>query len=229
MTKFQKTIKRTFDICVSFVGLALLWPLGLAIAMWVKIDSRGPVFFKQTRVGLQGKPFLCIKFRTMVKDSEKGGTVTVSTDSRITHAGKFLRKYKLDEFPQLWNILTGKMSFVGPRPDVPGYADLLDGEQKEVLELRPGITGPATIYFRYEEELLLSVRDPKLFNDTVLWPVKVEMNLQYYKKWGFWKDIGFIVITVVPLLNPILKILPLSPKKVEEIKNRDWDIHHRGH
>jgi lipopolysaccharide/colanic/teichoic acid biosynthesis glycosyltransferase len=138
--------------------------------------------------------------------------VTVASDARITSVGKFLRKYKLDELPQLWNVLIGKMSFVGPRPDVPGYADMLKGEDAAVMNLRPGITGPATLFFRNEEELLTMVDNPRQFNDTVLWPLKVKINLQYLKNWKFKNDIGYILITLFPLLNIVLKLAKTPPK-----------------
>ena len=135
------------------------------------------------------------------------GTITSAHDERITPIGHFLRKYKLDEIPQLWNVFIGKMSFVGPRPDVPGYADRLTGENRKILELLPGITGPASLFFRNEEELLCKTKNPKIFNDATLWPKKVELNLDYYYHWGFWKDIGYIVVTVFPVFNRIFKLV----------------------
>jgi lipopolysaccharide/colanic/teichoic acid biosynthesis glycosyltransferase len=151
--------------------------------------------------------FFVVKFRTMFTDAERHGTITTSTDSRITPIGRWLRRYKLDEFPQLWNVLIGKMSFVGPRPDVPGYADRLEGVARTILELRPGITGPASLYFRNEEDLLASSKNPKEYNDTVIWPKKVDLNMQYVETWSFWKDIGYILITVVPLVDKWLKLV----------------------
>lgn len=147
-----------------------MWPLGILIAVSVKFSSKGPIFYKQERIGRSGKPFHCVKFRTMFSGSELFGTITAASDSRITSVGQFLRKYKLDELPQLWNVFTGKMSFVGPRPDVAGYADKLTNENSKMLELQPGITGPASIYFRYEEEILAVVKNAKEFNDQVIWP-----------------------------------------------------------
>ncbi len=143
----------------------------------------------------------------MYKGAHKGGTITASSDIRITHLGKYLRKYKLDELPQLWNVFTGKMSFVGPRPDVPGYADCLEGENKKILELRPGITGPASIYFRNEEELLAKAINPQVYNDEVIWPQKVKINLRYIENWSFWKDIGFILITIFPFLDRWFRLM----------------------
>jgi lipopolysaccharide/colanic/teichoic acid biosynthesis glycosyltransferase len=133
--------------------------------------------------------------------SEHKGTITSAIDNRITPIGHFLRKFKLDELPQLWNVLIGKMSLVGPRPDVAGYADKLMGENRKILELKPGITGPASLYFRNEEEVLAQVDNLKQYNDTVIWPKKVELNLDYYYHWSFWKDIGYILRTILPGLN----------------------------
>ena len=211
-------IKRLFDIIAALIGLlALILPF-VVVGALVKLSSRGPVFFIQKRVGRKGRAFRTIKFRTMYLGADKEGSVTTSADARITPIGRLLRNYKLDEFPQLWNVLVGKMSFVGPRPDVPGYADKLEGEARQVLELRPGITGPATLYFRYEEDLLAQVSDPKQFNDTVIWPKKIRLNLEYLENWSFWKDVGYILITVVPSLNRTLKLVPESPRKAEEVE-----------
>lgn len=199
--------KRVIDVAFSFLGLLFLWPAGILIALAVKLTSSGPVFFVQTRIGRHGKPFSCIKFRTMYTGAYKHGFITAASDTRITPLGKFLRKFKLDELPQLWNVLTGRMSFVGPRPDVPGYADNLGDEDKKILELRPGITGPASFYFRNEEDLLATVADPKRFNDEIIWPKKVELNRKYIEKWSFWSDIGFILITIFPFFNKLFKLV----------------------
>jgi lipopolysaccharide/colanic/teichoic acid biosynthesis glycosyltransferase len=217
MTKHQKTSKRIFDLFFSILGLLTLWPPGILIAICIKLSSKGPVFYKQERIGRFGKPFLCVKFRTMFSGSEKLGTITAASDSRITSVGKFLRKYKLDELPQLWNVFIGKMSFVGPRPDVSGYADKLENDDARILDLKPGITGPASIYFRYEEEILANVKNAKEFNDEVIWPKKVALNLQYLIKWTLWKDICYIIITIIPAINKLLKLLPESPKSPEQI------------
>jgi lipopolysaccharide/colanic/teichoic acid biosynthesis glycosyltransferase len=150
----------------------------------------------------------------MVKNADKEGSITVATDLRITAVGKILRKYKLDELPQLWNVLIGKMSFVGPRPDVPGYADTLKGDDAVVLGLRPGITGPATLYFRNEEELLTKVDNPRQFNDTIIWSLKVAINKQYIQEWNFFKDIGYILITIIPQVNKILKLVDEPPSEL---------------
>src|SRR5271157_123665 len=142
----------------------------------------------------------------MFVGSEAGGFVTAEFDDRITAAGRFLRQYKLDELPQLWNVLFGAMSFVGPRPDVQGYADKLEGDSRRILTLRPGITGPASLYFRDEERELAQSKDPKQYNDTVLWPKKVELNLDYLEHWSFWKDIGYILVTLVPEFDSMFKL-----------------------
>lgn len=204
-------VKRTFDIIVATIGIFTLWPLGLLITVAVVLSSPGPALFFQKRIGRHGKIFNCIKFRTMYSGASRSGSITAASDMRITPMGKYLRKFKLDELPQLLNVLTGKMSFVGPRPDVPGYADRLEGEDRKILLLRPGITGPASIYFRNEEELLAGVKDPQAYNDKIIWPQKVRLNKEYLENWSFWKDIGFILITIIPPLNKWFRL-------VEEIR-----------
>jgi lipopolysaccharide/colanic/teichoic acid biosynthesis glycosyltransferase len=208
MDSFQLFLKRLFDIIGSLLGMLFLAIPFIGISILVKFSSPGPVLFKQKRIGRYGKDFLVLKFRTMYENSEALGSITTFCDPRITYIGKLLRKYKLDEFPQLWNVLIGKMSFVGPRPDIPGYADKLEGETRKILELRPGITGPASLCFRKEEEILAKQEDPLEFNNRVVWPKKVELNLYYYYHWSFWKDIGYILITVFPILDRILKLTP---------------------
>jgi lipopolysaccharide/colanic/teichoic acid biosynthesis glycosyltransferase len=199
--------KRLFDIFFSALGLAVLCIPFLIIALCIKLTSPGPVIFRQQRIGRKGKIFFVVKFRTMFTDAERQGTITTSGDTRITPIGRWLRRYKLDEFPQLWNVLIGKMSFVGPRPDVPGYADRLEGAARKILELRPGITGPASLYFRNEEGLLAKADNPREYNDTVIWPKKAELNLAYAENWSFWRDIGYILITVVPWADTWLKLV----------------------
>jgi lipopolysaccharide/colanic/teichoic acid biosynthesis glycosyltransferase len=206
-------MKRIFDIISSFIGLIVLLPFFIGICFLIKLSSPGPVFYRQIRIGRFGKPFICIKFRTMAIGADKLGSITAATDSRITPVGRILRNLKLDELLQLWNVFTGKMSFVGPRPDVPGYADKLEGEaRRKILNLRPGITGPASLYFRNEEELLANVGDPKKYNDEVIWPKKVALNLEYAEHWSFWKDIGYIFITIVPGLNRWWKLVEMVDK-----------------
>ena len=192
--------KRIFDYTVSFLGLVVLSPIIVGVAALVRATSSGPVLFTQLRVGRYGKCFKCYKFRTMVTGADALGSITTATDSRITDVGRVLRRCKLDELPQLWNVLTGKMSFVGPRPDVPGYSDRLQGNERQILELLPGITGPATLIFNDEGQLLEQVKDKKAFNDQVIFPEKVKINLSYMEKGSFWSDIGYIIATVVPYI-----------------------------
>lgn len=188
--------KWLFDRVMSLVGLVVLSPLLLIVALliWLKMPG-GPVLFRQTRVGKDGKLFTMVKFRSMMVD-HGGSSVSVAGENRITPLGAKLRRYKLDELPELWNVLVGDMSFVGPRPDVPGYADKLVGEDRVILKLRPGITGPASLKYRNEEELLAGVDDPQAYNDTVIFPDKVRINKEYYYNWSFWKDIQYIFQTV---------------------------------
>ena len=221
------TLKQIFDRLVAFVGLLLLWPVLLIVAILVKIKMPGgPIFFVQKRVGKDGNIFSCHKFRTMTVAPEppKGeckdsgwSTVSVAGDSRITPFGAMLRRYKLDELPELWDVLRGKMSFVGPRPDVPGYADLLTGNDRDVLKMKPGITGPATLKYRLEDEMLSDVRSlmsegrclpqeqiDKMsnqdlaiwYNDNVIYPDKVRLNCYYCRNYSLVKDIQIILCTV---------------------------------
>lgn len=190
-------LKKIFDRVASFFGLLFLWPVLAVVAVLIRIKMPGgPVLFTQKRVGKDGKLFTMYKFRSMTV-GHGGSSVSVAGESRITPLGAKLRKYKLDELPELWNVLIGNMSFVGPRPDVPGYADKLQGEDRRVLELRPGITGPASLKYRNEEELLATVDDPKRYNDEVIFPDKVRINLNYLKHWNFWLDIKIILYTVL--------------------------------
>lgn len=189
-------VKRLFDIVTSLIGLLLLFPFFLIIAILVRINMKSPVFFSQKRVGQYGRLFELVKFRTMTVDHE-GNSISVMGENRITPFGRMLRKHKLDDLPQLWNVLKGDMSFVGPRPDVPGYADTLTGEDRKLLLLKPGITGPATIKYSREEELLALQEDPQKFNDEILWPDKVKINLQYLSHRSFWLDLKIIVFTLL--------------------------------
>ncbi len=187
--------KRGFDIVAAFFGLAFLSPSFLVIALLIKFSMPGPVLFRQVRAGRQGKPFTICKFRSMAAN-QGVNTVTVRGDSRITSLGAWLRKNKLDELPELWNVLVGDMSLVGPRPDVPCYAERLKSDERLILDLRPGITGPASLKYANEEELLASVTDPQRYNDEVLWPDKVRINLDYYYRRSFWGDIAIILRTI---------------------------------
>ena len=211
-------LKFLFDRIVSFIGLLFLWPVLMIVAILVKIKMPGgPAFFVQKRVGKDGKLFDCHKFRTMTV-KHNGSTVSVAGDSRITPLGAKLRHWKLDELPGLWDVLIGNMSFVGPRPDVPGYADKLQGDDRDVLKLRPGITGPATLKYRLEDEMLADVRrlmsegrylpqeqidkmsDQEVavwYNDNVIYPDKVRLNCYYYRHYSFIKDIQMILCTVL--------------------------------
>ena len=204
-------LKRLFDIVASFFGLLFLWPVLLIVAIMVKVKMPGgPAFFVQKRVGKGGKLFNCHKFRTMTV-KHNGSTVSVAGDSRITPLGAVLRHYKLDELPGLWDVLIGNMSFVGPRPDVPGYADKLTGDDRDVLKLRPGITGPATLKYRLEDEMISDYVAKRQaegdkrpmqeiaieYNDKVIYPDKVRINCYYYRNYSFWKDIEMIFATVL--------------------------------
>ena len=210
--------KWLFDRMMAAIGLLVLWPVFAIVAILIKVKMPGgPVLFVQKRVGKDGKLFDCHKFRTMTVKHD-GSTVSVAGDRRITPLGAKLRHYKLDELPGLWDVLIGNMSFVGPRPDVPGYADQLQGDDRDVLKLRPGITGPATLKYRLEDEMLANVRNlmlesrylPKVqiaamsdqelaiwYNDHVIYPDKVRLNCYYYRHYSFAKDILMIVCTVL--------------------------------
>ena len=230
-------LKWFFDRVVALIGLLFLWPVLLVVAILVKVKMPGgPAFFVQKRVGKGGKLFNCHKFRSMLvaparnenedENENKSGwsTVSVAGDSRITPFGAVLRHYKLDELPGLWDVLIGNMSFVGPRPDVPGYADKLTGDDRDVLKLRPGITGPATLKYRLEDEMIAEfvrklregsielregLRMPEnintmtdqevavWYNDNVIYPDKVRLNCYYYRHYNFWKDIEMILATVL--------------------------------
>lgn len=190
-------LKGLFDKIASLGGLLVLWPVLLICAILIRLKMpRGPIIFKQQRVGQYGKLFTMYKFRSMTV-AHDGSSISVAGESRITPLGAKLRKYKLDELPELWNVLIGNMSFVGPRPDVPGYADKLEGEERDVLKLKPGITGPASLKYRNEEELLAVQDDPKRYNDEVIFPDKVRINLKYLNTWSFWRDIKIIIYTVL--------------------------------
>jgi len=189
-------MKILFDKLASLLGLIVLFPIFISVAILIKIKMPGSVFFKQNRVGKDGKLFSMVKFRSMTV-GHGGSTVSVAGESRITSLGAKLRKYKLDELPELWNVLMGDMSFVGPRPDVSGYADRLNGEDKNILKLRPGITGSASLKYRNEEELLASVEDSVKYNDEVIFPDKIRINLDYYYNRTFFGDIKLIFKTVL--------------------------------
>lgn len=189
-------IKRSFDFFSSFIGLIILLPLLIFVSLAIKIGSSGPIFFSQKRVGKDGKLFTLVKFRSMTVQQDSSNTATARGDVRITKIGAFLRKYKLDELPELWNVLMGEMSLVGPRPDVPGYADSLKGTDRNMLKLRPGITGTASLKYANEEEILAAQEDPQKYNDEVIFPDKVIVNLEYYENQSLWLDIKIIFATI---------------------------------
>ena len=189
-------IKRSFDFFSSFIGLIILLPLLIIVSLAIKIGSSGPIFFSQKRVGKDGKLFTLVKFRSMTVKQASSNTATARGDVRITKIGAFLRKYKLDELPELWNVVMGEMSLVGPRPDVPGYADSLKGTDRNMLKLRPGITGTASLKYANEEEILAAQEDPQKYNDEVIFPDKVKVNLEYYENQSLWLDIKIIFATI---------------------------------
>jgi len=191
--KFQK---RIFDIVLSVGGICVTWWLMVLAWIVASIETKSNGLFVQKRIGKNGKPFFVYKIKTMKLINNIKTTVTTSRDGRITKSGTFFRKTKIDELPQLFNVLMGTMSFVGPRPDVPGFADMLEGEDRIILSLRPGITGPASLKYKGEEKLLSLQKDPESYNREVIWPDKVAINIAYLKNWTFKKDIEYIVKTI---------------------------------
>lgn len=201
MKKFNILIKRLFDFLVSFIGIIILSPILIIVSISIKIDSRGKVLFLQKRVGQHGKVFNIYKFRTMVTDAEKlGKQITVGKDKRITRVGSFLRKYKLDELPQLFNVLKGEMSFVGPRPEVPNYVRLYNEAEKKVLSVKPGITDFASIKYRNENEILGKVSNPEEYYINVIMKNKLELNLKYIDNNNIFLDIKIILETLLKCL-----------------------------
>ncbi len=197
LTAFQSFQKRTFDLFFSALGLIIVWWLILVAWVGASLDTRSNGFFIQKRVGRHGQSFNVVKIKTMGPVQRVNTTVTQRGDPRITPLGAFFRRTKIDELPQLWNVLMGDMSFVGPRPDVPGFADTLQGEARAMLLIRPGITGPATLKYRNEEELLAEQEDPEAYNREIIWPDKVQINLAYIRNWSLGQDIHYIVKTVL--------------------------------
>ena len=189
-------MKRIFDLLFAVLGVILLFPILIIILCIIKLTSKGPAFFIQERVGKEGKTFRMIKFRSMYVVNKSYSTISVKGDIRITKIGAVLRRYKLDELPELWNVLVGDMSLVGPRPDVSGYADKLEGEDVLILELRPGITGPASLKYSNEEDILALQEDPVRYNDEAIYPDKVKLNLDYYYNNNLWIDIKIIFATI---------------------------------
>ena len=197
LTRRERIEKRLFDIAFSVVGIVVTLPVMLVAWGVASIETRSNGLFMQKRIGQNGRPFYILKIKTMKSVPGMKSTVTTSMDSRITKSGAFFRKTKIDELPQLFNVLFGQMSFVGPRPDVPGFADLLEGEDRIMLSLRPGITGPASLKYKDEELLLSKVEDPERYNKEVIWPDKVKINKAYIRDWSLAKDIGFLIKTVL--------------------------------
>lgn len=194
---YARSGKRMFDFTLAFVlAIACSIPVAL-IALATLLFSGPPVLFRQTRIGRGGKPFTICKFRTMRLRSDVAGSVTVAGDPRVTPFGRLLRMYKLDELPQLWNILRGDMSFVGPRPEVPEYADLLQGQHSDILSVRPGITGPATIAYAYEEAVLAAQDDPASYNKNVIYPHKIVVNREYVRRITLAQDLRWMFQTAL--------------------------------
>lgn len=195
-------MKRFFDIVASGIGLVLLSPLFIAIAIWIKCDSEGPVFYKQVRVGRYNKDFKLYKFRSMCTGADKGSLITIGgRDSRVTRSGYYIRKYKLDELPQLINVFIGNMSLVGPRPEVRRYVELYTPEQMHVLDVRPGITDMASICYRNENELLEKVDNPEVYYQDVIMQDKLRINGEYIRKASLWFDIKLIFRTFLAIVK----------------------------
>lgn len=190
-------LKNLFDKIISLFGIIILLPLLIIIAIIIRIKMPdGPILFKQERVGLYGKLFTLYKFRTMYSN-HGGNSISVAGEPRITTIGAFLRKYKLDELPELWNVLIGNMSIVGPRPDVPGFSDKLTGEKRKILLMKPGITGPASLKYANEEKILAKVADPIKYNEEVIFPDKVRINIDYYNNYSFILDLKIFIKTLI--------------------------------
>jgi len=196
MTKFQKIQKRTFDLFFSVLGLLFFWWLILLAAVIAYFDTKQDGFFRQIRIGKDGAQFKVLKIRTMRPVKGVDTTVTTDKDPRISKIGRFWRKTKLDELPQLWNVLVGNMSFVGPRPDVPGFADALTGDDRIMLTIRPGITGAASLVFKGEENILANLDDPEKYNREVIWPEKVRLNIDYINNYSLLLDVKLILKTI---------------------------------
>lgn len=194
-------IKRAFDVVLSAFALLVSFPLIALGAVAMRLETGEPGIFRQTRIGRGGQPFTIYKIRTMRTLDDTQSTVTVSGDARVTRVGAMLRRLKVDELPQLWNVLRGDMSFVGPRPDVPGYADRLPPQYQAILTMRPGITGPATLRYRDEEQILAQVEDPEWYNDNVLYVDKSRINLKYVTEYRFRYDLYYLAVTILPFAD----------------------------
>lgn len=192
--------KRALDLFLVLASAPVTVPIGLLACLAARIDTGERALYRQIRVGSEGRTFTILKIRTMRAGAEAGGPVTIAADPRVTRFGGWLRRFKIDELPQLWNVLRGDMSLVGPRPDVPGFADLLEGPDRVVLAARPGITGPATLAFKDEETLLARAADPEAFNAQVLFPAKVRMNRRYVENLSLAGDLKLLAATACPPL-----------------------------
>ena len=192
----DRFIKRVFDITLGLVGISLSWWIMLLAWLIASIETKSNGLFMQKRIGYRGKEFLVFKIKTMYPNTTNNSTVTTANDSRITKSGKFFRRYKIDELPQLFNVVFGSMSFVGPRPDVKGFADKLQGEDRIILSIKPGITSPASIKYKNEEEILASVKNPIEYNKNVIWKDKVAINKEYMTNWSLKNDILYIIETI---------------------------------
>lgn len=197
MTNHDVFIKRAFDIVIASLGLLTVSPIILTSWIIAAVETRSNGFFFQKRVGRDGELFRLVKIKSMwSSDDDEVTCVTTSRDLRITRSGAFFRKFKIDELPQLWNVLRGEMSLVGPRPDVPGFADLLEGDDRLILSVRPGITGPASVLYKNEEEILSRQENPEEYNSKIIYPNKVKINKNYIANWSFFSDINIIIKTL---------------------------------
>lgn len=199
LTSFDRMMKRGFDVLLAIVGLSITWWIIALAYIAASIDTRQGGFFLQNRIGRNGRPFKIIKIRTMRALPPVQTSVTCAGDPRVTRLGHFFRRTRIDELPQLINVLLGQMSIVGPRPDVPGFADQLRGSDRTILTVRPGITGPATMKFRREEEILAAQPDPERYNREVIFPEKVKLNRAYVESYSFWVDLKWIVKTILAI------------------------------
>ncbi len=198
----EEVLRRILDVSVASLGLLITSPVLAAAALAVKLDSPGPLIFRQKRVGLSGAPFEILKFRTMRRDAEShGGQLTIGADPRVTKVGAFLRKWKIDELPQLVNVVRGEMALVGPRPEVPRYVELYTPDQRRVLRAKPGITDPASIQFRSESEFMARQDDPERYYREVLMPLKLQINLEYLDRRSLTSDFGILVATALAVLK----------------------------
>jgi lipopolysaccharide/colanic/teichoic acid biosynthesis glycosyltransferase len=197
MSRTDTLFKRAFDVVAALTGLLLFSPVILLCWLVAALETRSNGFFIQRRIGRHGRVIHVCKIKTMYPCDGKRSPIASRNISSISRSGRFFRKYKLDELPQLFNVLIGSMSFVGPRPDVPGYADLLQGEDRIILSLRPGITGPASIKYRDEESILAAVDDPEAYNDRIIWPDKVRINREYFNNYSLLRDLRYIFNTIL--------------------------------